>query len=312
MNVNVVSHSIDVNIENSRFAHESVSNKVATMEDDNDDEDIIKVEAVREIFDILTVVYDRCGMDFRDYAPSSLIRRIRRRILEEGLSTVAELRRLIDEDPGALNRLLNSLTLSVTSMFRDPSFFRMFREQVCPTLATYPFLRIWIAGCSSGQEAYSLAILLEEIGLYERSRIYATDLHPGVLQQAQSGIYPLAAMQEYTRHYQAAGGSRAFTEYYVADAEYAILRPSLRTNMIFAQHNLVCDQSFNEFHVILCRNVMIYFNDALQNRAHKLMYDSLVRLGYLGVGRSESIRFSLHESDYETVSKTERIYRKIR
>jgi len=202
--------------------------------------------------------------------------------------------------------------LPVTSMFRDPMFFKTFRETICPALATYPFLRLWVAGCSTGQEAYSLAILLREAGLLERSRIYVTDLHAGLLRQAQTGIYPLAVMQEYSRNYLDAGGTRSLSEYLTADAQNAMLDPALRANMVFATHNLACDGSFNEFHAILCRNVMIYFNDKLQRRVHGLLYDSLGMLGFLALGRSETIRFSHHEDSYDTVSKSERIYRKVR
>ncbi|HTE39857.1 MAG TPA: protein-glutamate O-methyltransferase CheR [Steroidobacteraceae bacterium] len=265
-----------------------------------------------EITELLNIVYESCGVDFRDYAYASLLRRIRRRMSEEGVDDIRALRRLAGSDDACMQRLLNSLTLPVTSMFRDPSFFKLFRERICPVLATYPYLRIWVAGCSTGQEAYSLAILLSEAGLYERSRIYATDLHAGAVQQAEAGIYQLSAMQEYSRQYQEAGGTRSFSEYFVADDEYAALNPELRRNMVFATHNLVSDSSFNEFHVIFCRNVMIYFNDKLQQRVHGLLYASLGMFGFLGLGRSESIRFSYHEGAYETVSKAERMYRKVK
>jgi chemotaxis protein methyltransferase CheR len=265
-----------------------------------------------QMADLMAALYEHCGVDFRDYAPGAIFRRIKRYLFDERIGAIADLRQRVLADADALDRLLNTLTLPVTSMFRDPAFFRVFREQVCPMLATYPFLRLWVAGCSTGQEAYSLAIVLKESGLLERSRIYATDLHPGSLQQAQAGVYPLAVMKEYTANYQAAGGACAFTDYYAADAEYALLLPQLRDHMVFATHNLTCDGSFNEFHVIFCRNVMIYFNERLQERVHRLLYGSLGMLGYLGLGLSESIRFSYHENSYEPVSKVERIYRKIR
>jgi len=276
-------------------------------------ESIVELDSktAAEINALLAAVFESSGFDFRDYAPASLARRIKRCMIEEGLDNVATLQQAVLDDQRRMNRLLNTLTLPVTTMFRDPSFFRAFREQVCPMLATYPYLRLWVAGCSTGQEAYSLAIALTEEGLYDRCRIYATDLHPGLLQQAQAGIYPLGAMQEYTRNYQEAGGKRAFPEYYVADAEYAVLDARLRANLVFAAHNLVCDQSFNEFHVVFCRNVMIYFNAQLQDRVHRLLYDSLATFGCLCIGRSESIRFSSHEVNYRPVSKVERIYRKV-
>jgi chemotaxis protein methyltransferase CheR len=260
---------------------------------------------------LLNTVDELTGLDFRDYSPASLHRRIQRRMIAEQVESVAALERLIKTEPAALARLAEALTVPVTSMFRDPAFFREFRARVAPLLRTHPFLRLWVAGCSTGQEVYSLAILLHEEGLYERSRIYATELQPATLEQAASGIYPLATMQEYTRNYQEAGGTEDFSHYYTADASSAIVRPHLRRNLVFAVHNLVSDRSFNEFHLIFCRNVMIYFNRTLQQRVHSLLYESLSMWGYLGLGRSESVRFSQHEHCYETVAQRERLYRKV-
>jgi chemotaxis protein methyltransferase CheR len=260
---------------------------------------------------LLDTLHELTGLDFRDYALSSLHRRINRRVVAEQVDSVARLHERIKADATALRRLTEALTVPVTSMFRDPAFFRVFRSQVAPLLRTHPFLRLWIAGCSTGQEVYSLAILLHEEGLYERSRIYATELQPATLEQAANGIYPLAVMQEYTRNYHEAGGTADFSEYYVTDAAAAILRPSLRKNVVFAVHNLVSDRSFNEFHLIFCRNVMIYFNRALQQRVHDLLYESLALWGYLGLGRSESVRFSRHEYRYDAISERERLYRKV-
>lgn len=260
---------------------------------------------------LLETVNERTGLDFGDYAPSSLNRRIQRRVTAERVESVAALDTLIKAEPAALARLTEALTVPVTSMFRDPAFFREFRARVAPMLRTHPFLRLWVAGCSTGQEVYSLAIVLHEEGLYERSRIYATELQPTPLEQAASGIYPLATMREYTRNYQEAGGTADFSDYYSADASSAIVRPHLRENVVFAVHNLVSDRSFNEFHLIFCRNVMIYFNRTLQQRVHDLLYDSLAPWGYLGLGRSESVRFSPYEHRYEAVSERERLYRKI-
>jgi chemotaxis protein methyltransferase CheR len=260
---------------------------------------------------LLDTLDELTGIDFRDYSPASLHRRIQRRVVGEQVESVAALEQLIRTQPAALARLAEALTVPVTSMFRDPAFFREFRARVAPLLRTHPFLRLWVAGCSTGQEVYSLAILLHEEGLYERSRIYATELQPATLDQAASGIYPLAMMQEYTRDYQEAGGTADFSDYYTADASSAILRPHLRRNVVFAVHNLVSDRSFNEFHLIFCRNVMIYFNRTLQQRVHNLLYESLSLWGYLGLGRSESVRFSQHEHCYEPVAERERLYRKV-
>jgi len=262
---------------------------------------------VRAMLDFL---FERTGMDFRDYAFASIRRRVRVCMQEEGCATVADLLALAREHDAVIERMQATLTLPVTSMFRDPQFHATFREDVVPILRTHPYLRLWVAGCSTGQEVYSLAILLHEEGLYERARIYATDLQPRSLERAKAAIFPLAQMQDYTRNYQAAGGRGAFSDYYTADSHAAILRPFLKQNLVFGMHNLVTDESFNEFQVIFCRNVMIYFNVTLQARVHKLLYDSLALLGYLGLGRGETIRFSPFEDRYEAVRARERIYRK--
>jgi chemotaxis protein methyltransferase CheR len=261
---------------------------------------------------LLDTLYERAGADFRSYAYSSLKRRMLTQVGRENVGSISGLQKMVVRDTGSMERLITSLTIHVTAMFRDPSYYRVLREEVIPVARTYPFLRLWVAGCSTGEEVYSLAILLQEEGLYSRCRIYATDLNENVLQKARRGIFPLGAMQEYTRNYQRAGGQRSFAEYYTADNEYAILRPELRDNVVFAAHNLVGDASFNEFHGIFCRNVMIYFNRTLQERVHRLFYDSLLTFGYLGLGRSETIRFTPHAHDFEEVSAREKLFRKIR
>ena len=196
-------------------------------------------------------------------------------------------------------------------MFRDPSFYKEFRERVIPLLRTYPFIRIWHAGCSTGEEVFSMAILLEEEGLYDRARLYATDINDVVLQRAKQGIFPLERMQEYTDNYIRAGGTRSFSEYYTAKYDGALFSPSLTRNIVFSQHNLVTDRSFSEFHVIFCRNVLIYFDKTLQNRVHTLFYDSLVTFGVLALGSKESLKFSQYEPCYEKLSPTEKLYRKV-
>jgi chemotaxis protein methyltransferase CheR len=251
-------------------------------------------------------------LNFRDYSPASLKRRVLQRVANENTRTIAGLRELVLSDAASMERLITSLTIHVTAMFRDPGFFLTFRREIVPILKTYPFLRIWVAGCSTGEEVYSLAILLHEEGLYDRARIYATDLSERAIQRARNRIYPLTAMQEYTRNYQKAGGQCSFAEYYTADYQSAIFRPFLKENVIFAPHNLSGDSSFNEFHLIFCRNVMIYFNRELQSRVHTLLNQSLMTLGYLGLGRSESLRFSVIEDFFIAVSRQERLYRKIK
>jgi len=231
-------------------------------------------------------------------------------MLGEGLSTISGLQERVLHEPACLDRLLVALSINVSAMFRDPTFYRAFREKVVPILRTYPFVRVWHAGCSTGEEAYSMAILLQEAGLYDRCRIYATDINEAVLRRAREGIYPLAAMQTYTANYIQAGGARAFSEYYTANSEDAILHASLRRNLVFAQHNLAMDGSFNEFHVIVCRNVMIYFNRTLQAHVLDLFSNSLVRRGFLTLGSKETLRATHAAGRYETIDETERIYRK--
>ena len=260
---------------------------------------------------LLEGVFRHYGFDFRSYAYASIRRRLWKRVEGEGLRTISALQDRILHDPEAMERLLLDLSVNVTAMFRDPSFYQEFRERVVPMLRTYPFIRIWHAGCSTGEEVYSMAILLEEEGLYDRARLYATDINDVVLQRAKQGIFPLDRMQEYTENYLRAGGKRSFSEYYTAKYDGAIFSPALTRNVIFSQHNLVTDRSFSEFHVIFCRNVLIYFDKTLQNRVHSLFYDSLVMFGILALGSKESLKFSQHEPRYEKVSPTEKLYRKV-
>jgi chemotaxis protein methyltransferase CheR len=264
-----------------------------------------------EIELLLEGVFRHYGFDFRSYAYASIRRRLWKRVEGEGLQTISELGARILHDQDAMERLLLDLSVNVTSMFRDPSFYRDFREMVIPLLRTYPFIRIWHAGCSTGEEVFSMAILLEEEGLYDRARLYATDINDVVLQRARQGIFPLDRMQEYTENYIKAGGKRSFSEYYTAKYDGAIFKPELTRNIVFSQHNLVTDRSFSEFHVIFCRNVLIYFDKALQNRVHSLFYDSLVMFGVLALGSKESLKFSQYEPCYEKLSATEKLYRKV-
>jgi len=260
---------------------------------------------------LLEGAYRRYGFDFREYAPASLRRRVWRRVHAEGLETISGLTEKLLHDSATMERLLLDLSINVTAMFRDPSFYVAFRRKVVPLLRTYPYTRIWVAGCSTGEEVYSLAILLQEEGVYERARIYATDINESVLDRARAGVFPLEKMQEYTQNYIRGGGTRAFSEYYVAAYDGAQFQRSLIENVVFAQHNLVSDRSFNEFHVIVCRNVMIYFEKTLQNHVHELFYESLVHFGVLALGHKESINFSPYEVRYEELDAPERLYRKV-
>ena len=265
-----------------------------------------------EIQLLLEALYRYYGFDFRDYALASLKRRIWNAVQAEGLTSVSGLQEKVLHDSACLERFLLGLSVHVTSMFRDPSFFLTFRQKIVPLLRTYPFIRLWLAGCSTGEEVYSMAILLKEEELYHRCRIYATDMNELVLRKAKAGIYPAKLMQEYTQQYLQAGGKRSFSEYYTAAYDHVIFRSSLRENIIFSQHNLAIDGSFNEFNVIFCRNVLIYFNQSLQDRVHQLLYESLNRFGVLGLGRQESIKFTPHEQQYEALEPREKLFRRIR
>jgi chemotaxis protein methyltransferase CheR len=232
-------------------------------------------------------------------------------VKEEKVQTISALQDRVLHDEGAWERFLQGISVNVSAMFRDPHFFLAFRRHAVPMLRTYPFIRIWQAGCSLGEEAYTLAILLEEEGLYDRSLIYATDINESTLRHAREGIYPAELMQKYTHNYIQAGGQRAFSEYYTARYECALMRPSLQRNIVFSQHNLVSDGTFNEFNVILCRNVMIYFNRSLQERTHALFHGSLMMFGVLGLGARESMRFMPQEHQYEPLEPGEKLYRRV-
>jgi len=272
------------------------------------DSDLEKIEITL----LLEGINRRYGFDFRSYAYSSLRRRIWKRITAENLPSVTALAERVLHDPMMMEKFLNDLSINVTAMFRDPSFYVAFREIVVPMLRTYPFIRIWHAGCATGEEAYSMAIMLHEEGLLERSRIYATDINELVLQKAKQGIFPLSRMQEYTENYIQAGGKRSFSEYYTSKYDGALFSPSLKQNIVFSQHNLVTDRSFSEFNVILCRNVLIYFDRSLQDRVQGLFYESLVTFGLLCLGSKETLKFSKVEDNYEQLSSRDKIYRKVR
>ncbi len=261
---------------------------------------------------LLEAVYRRWGYDFRGYAEGSLGRRIRIAMEREGVRTISAFQERVLHDAACMERFVATLSIHVTSMFRDPAFFAALRETVVPVLRTYPFVRVWVAGCASGEEVYSTAIVLEEAGIYDRCRIYATDLSDTIVERAKSGIFSLASMRTYTLNYQAAGGCGDFSSYYTARYESAIFKQSLKRNIVFATHNLVSDTSFNEFNLILCRNVMIYFARPLQERVFALLHKSLARFGVLGLGKKESLHYSGIEDDYEELSEELKLYRRVR
>lgn len=259
---------------------------------------------------LLLAIYEYYGYDFRDYAMGTLKRRITQRMYKEQVDSLPALLEKVLYDSACLHRLLDDLSITVSTMFRDPSFFLAFRNIVVPQLRHYPFIRIWHVGCGKGEEVYSMAILLHEEGLYHKCRLYATDMNEKALQQAQRAIYPLKQMQTYTRNYFDSGGCGSFSQYYTAKYGHVIFRPWLKKNILFSKHNLTTDRPFNEFHIILCRNVMIYFNRSLKGRVHHLLYDSLSNRGFLALGQRESIRFTPHEACYKVVDDREKVYRK--
>jgi chemotaxis protein methyltransferase CheR len=257
-------------------------------------------------------VYASTGFDFRDYSVASMRRRIAHFAQTEGLEDVGELCHRARTERDFAARFVLAVTVHSTAMFRDPWFYVALREKVLPLLRSYPFVRIWHAGCSTGEEVYSLAILLHEENLAARCRIYATDLSEVVLQRAKAGIFSLQTMREYTQNYLKAGGRQEFSHYYSAHHGRASFRPELVENVVFAQHNLVTDRSFNSFQLVLCRNVMIYFNRDLQRHVHELLYQSLDLLGVLGVGDKESLQFSPREGYYEVLDEHAKLYRRVR
>jgi chemotaxis protein methyltransferase CheR len=263
-----------------------------------------------EIELLLEAVYRRYGYDFRNYARSTLRRRILNMVQEERLSSVSALQERVLRDAGALEQLTWHVAVNATSMFRDPACFLALRRTLIPRLRELPFFRIWHAGCATGEEVYSMAILLVEEGLYGRARIYATDMSASALEHARTGIFPLALMQEFTENYLHAGGTVPFSSYYAARYESAIFRRELRRNVHFAQHNLVIDRSFNEFHAILCRNVLIYFDAELQRRVHALLRGSLTSDGVLVLGRSETLPDPVRDG-YEELDARERIFQRV-
>jgi len=260
---------------------------------------------------LLQAIYQKYGYDFRDYAKASIRRRLRYRLSQSNLKTISEMQHELLNDKKFFDRLLLDLTINVTEMFRDPSFFKVLRENVISELKKQPFIKVWHAGCSSGEEIYSTAILLKENGMYESSLIYATDTNELVLDKAKSGIFPIEKMKDFTVNYRKAGGLASFADYYTARYDNAIMDNSLKKNIVFSNHNLVTDSVFGEMDLIMCRNVLIYFNRELQDRVFRLFRDSLRPGGFLCLGSKETVRFSSLSEDFENVIENEKIYRRI-
>lgn len=260
---------------------------------------------------LLDELDQRYGYDFTQYARTSLKRRVNRLMIIDKFPSFAELLYRIKSDADYLNRLIEEITVNVTEMFRDPSLYKTIREQVLPILATHPFIRIWHAGCATGEEVYSMAIMLQEANLLHKSLLYATDINPSVIENIKRGIFPLSAMKQYSENYIAAGGKGDFSKYYTVVYDRAQFDQQLKSKMILATHNLVSDRSFNEFQIIFCRNVLIYFDKTLQDKVLTLFDDSLERLGFLVLGSKENIRFSKVASKFSQVGDKEKLWRKI-
>jgi chemotaxis protein methyltransferase CheR len=249
--------------------------------------------------------------DFRNYSVASLSRRVRQAMERFSCTTVSQLQDIVLHDPAMFSQMLQYFTVQVSEMFRDPAYFRALREKVVPVLRTYPSIKIWVAGCSSGEEVWSLAIMLEEEGLLDRTMIYATDINVEALKIAESGIYAIDRIAQFSNNYQLAGGQRSLSDYYTAAYNGAIFDRNLRRQFVFADHSLATDSVFSEVHMVSCRNVMIYFNRELQDRATGLFHEALVNRGFLGLGMKESMRFTAHADVFREFALAEKIYQRI-
>ncbi|WP_165188980.1 CheR family methyltransferase [Caulobacter soli] len=263
-----------------------------------------------EIQLLLEALFQRYHYDFRHYARASIKRRLIQARDQLGFASISALQDRVLHDPAMLPRLLDYLTVQVSEMFRDPTYFRALREKVLPHLRTYPSLKVWIAGSSAGEELYSLAILFREEGLYDRTLFYATDINPEALRAAEAGAYPIDRIRKFTENHQKSGGRSSLSDYYTAAYGRAVFDKTLRDRVVFSDHSLVTDAVFAEMHLISCRNVMIYFDRALQDRAIGLFRDSLARKGFLGLGSKESLRFSAHATGFSDFVPEEKIYQR--
>jgi chemotaxis protein methyltransferase CheR len=265
-----------------------------------------------EISLLLEAIYQKYGYDFRRYSKAHVSRRIRNRLVLSGLADVSQMQSRVVKDEAFAHELLQDLSITVTEMFRDKNFYHSLRENIIPILKTYPFIKIWHAGCATGEEAYSMAIILQEEGLYDRATIYATDFNQHALNRAKEGIFSNSVMREYTLNYQLSGGKEAFSSYYTSNYGNIIMNQSLKKNIVWANHNLVTDSVFAEVHLILCRNVLIYFDNTLQNEVQQLFHESLINGGILCLGSKEGLRFTDFFEKYTELDKKQRIYKKKR
>lgn len=260
--------------------------------------------------DIMEAIYKKYGYDFRQYSEAHITRRITNRMTLSGLSDISSVKYEVINNEAFASQLLQDLSITVTEMFRDPGFYKSLRENVIPLLKTYPFIRIWHAGCSTGEEVYSVAIVLQEEGLYDRTTIYATDFNQQALNKAKDGIFSNAMMKDYTINYQSSGGKESFSNYYLSDYDHVIMNQSLKKNIVWANHNLVTDSVFAEAHLILCRNVLIYFERDLQNKVQWLFHDSLINGGILCLGSKEGLLYMDVNEAYTELDKQQRIFKK--
>jgi chemotaxis protein methyltransferase CheR len=271
---------------------------------------VIQTSADLELNLLLEAIYRKFHYDFRAYSRASLRRRMERALLDFGCESLSRLQERVLHEPEVFPALLDVLTVKYTDMFRDPRYFRALRERVVPVLRTYPSLRIWVAGCSSGEEAYALAVLLREEELLDRTTLYATDINPAALRAAERGIYALDRVAQFTRNHQQSGGHSSLSDHYTAAYDAAVMDRSLVAHMVFADHSLATDSAFAEMQLISCRNVLIYFDRTLQERALRLFRESLCHRGFLGLGAKESLRFSDEGQAFTEVAREERIYQR--
>ena len=263
-----------------------------------------------EISLLLEVIYQKYGYDFRQYSEAHIRRRIMNRMAMSGLEDVSQIQSIVLKDKTFASQLLQDLSITVTEMFRDSGFYKSLRENVIPVLKTYPFIKIWHAGCATGEEAYSMAIIMQEEGLYDRTTIYATDFNQQALNKAKEGIFSNKMIKEYTVNYQLSGGKESLSGYYTSNYGNVIMNQSLKKNIVWANHNLVTDSVFAEVHLILCRNVLIYFDKDLQNKVQKLFYNSLINGGILCLGSKEGLRFTDFYEEYNDIDKKQKIFKK--
>jgi chemotaxis protein methyltransferase CheR len=278
--------------------------------EDIDDPASVEDQLEEDVALILSEIYRITGYNFKDYTAAIVMRRLRRRLISEKIANLQELLDIIKKNPMYAFQLITDFSIHVTEMFRNPHFFKYIREAIIPELKEKDFIRIWVAGCSTGEEVYSLAILLYEAGLYDRCRIYATDMNERIILQAKSGLIPMHKVDDYAKNYVSAGGKETFMDYFSFQDKSPYLRTDLLKNIVFAHHNLVSDRSFNEFHVIFCRNVLIYFNQILRDHVHTLLFNSLALDGYLALGEKETIRFTKHASCYLQLSPLQKLYKR--